>query len=96
MGIGAYLSIAFLGNAIRELQTLDIIPYTSMLGIIPRLDINMATMTGIYPTLETIVSQIILLGVYLAAASYVLILRPKREEKISAMRKSRSEIDETH
>jgi high-affinity iron transporter len=96
MGVGAYLSIAFLGNAIRELQTLDIVPYTSMLGIIPRLDINMATMTGIYPTLETLVSQIILLGVYLVAASYVLILRPKREEKISAMRKSRSEIDETH
>jgi high-affinity iron transporter len=96
MGVGAYLSIAFLGNAIRELQTLDIVPYTSLLGIIPRLDINMATMTGIYPTLETIVSQIILLGVYLTAASYVLILRPKREEKISAMRKSRSELDETH
>jgi high-affinity iron transporter len=56
----------------------------------------MATMTGIYPTLETIISQIILLGVYLVAASYVLILRPKREEKISAMRKSRREVDETH
>lgn len=96
MGVGAYLSIAFLGNAIRELQTLDVLPYTSLLGIIPRLDINMATMTGIYPTLETIVSQIILLGVYLVAASYVLILRPKREEKISAMRKSRREADETH
>ena len=96
MGVGAYLSIAFLGNAIRELQTLDIVPYTSLLGIIPRLDINMATMTGIYPTLETIVAQIILLGVYLVATSYVLILRPKREEKISAMRKSRSEVDETH
>ncbi len=96
MGVGAYLSIAFLGNAIRELQTLDVVPYTSLLGIIPRLDINMATMTGIYPTLETIVSQIILLGVYLIAASYVLILRPKREEKISAMRKSRREVDETH
>ena len=45
MGIGAYLSIAFLGNAIREFQVLDFIPYTSMLGTIPRLDINVATMT---------------------------------------------------
>jgi high-affinity iron transporter len=93
MGVGAYLSIAFLGNAIRELQTLDIISYTSLLGTIPRLDINLATMTGIYPTLETIVSQIILLVVYLAAASYVLILRPRREEKIESMRKSRREVD---
>jgi high-affinity iron transporter len=94
MGVGAYLSIAFLGNAIRELQTLDIVPFTSMLGVIPRLDINMAKMTGIYPTLETLVGQLIMLGIYLVAASYVLVLRPKREEKIATMRKSRREIDE--
>ena len=89
MGIGAYLSIAFLGNAVRELQILDIVPYTSMLGIIPRLDINLATMTGIYPTMETLVAQIILLGVYLLASSYVLIMRPNKEKQIAAMRKSR-------
>ncbi|MGI0004318.1 MAG: FTR1 family iron permease, partial [Candidatus Nitrosotenuis sp.] len=94
MGVGAYLSIAFLGNAIRELQVLDIVPYTSLLGTVPRLDINMAKMTGIYPTLETVVSQIIMLAVYLAAASYVLVLRPKREERIASMRKSRREVDE--
>ncbi len=94
MGVGAYLSIAFLGNAIRELQVLDIIPYTGLLGTVPRLDINMAKMTGIYPTLETVVSQIILLAVYLAAASYVLAIKPKREEKIATMRKSRREVDE--
>jgi high-affinity iron transporter len=90
MGIGAYLSIAFLGNAIRELQILDVIPYTSLIGIIPRLDINMAAMTGIYPTLETLVGQLILLGVYLLAASYVLIVKPRNEQKLVAMRKSRS------
>ena len=81
MGIGAYLSIAFLGNAIREFQVLDFIPYTSMLGTIPRLDINVATMTGIYPTLETTVGQIVLLAVYLVASLYVLVLRPKRQKK---------------
>ena len=89
MGVGAYLSIAFLGNAIRELQVLEIIPYTGMIGTIPRLDINVAAMTGIYPTLETVIGQAILLGIYLSAASYVLILRPKRENKIAEMRKSR-------
>jgi high-affinity iron transporter len=94
MGVGAYLSIAFLGNAIRELQTLDIVPFTSLLGIIPRLEINMAKMTGIYPTLESVIGQILLLAVYLAAASYVLIIRPKHEEKIASMRKSRREVDE--
>ena len=89
MGVGAYLSIAFLGNAIRELQVLEIVPYTGMIGTIPRLDINVAAMTGIYPTLETVVGQVILLGVYLTAVTWVLILRPKRENKIAAMRKSR-------
>jgi len=93
MGIGAYLSIAFLGNAIRELQVLDVVPYTSMLGTIPRLDINLATMTGIYPTLETVIGQIVLLGIYLAASSYVLIIRPKKERKLAQMRKSRKEDD---
>ena len=94
MGVGAYLSIAFLGNAIRELQTLDLLPFTSMLGIIPRLDINLAKMTGIYPTLESLIGQVMLLSVYLAASTYVLVLRPKRDEQISSMRKSRKEIDE--
>ena len=89
MGIGAYLSIAFLGNAIRELQVLDIVPYTSMIGTIPRLDINMATMTGIYPTLETVIGQIVLLGVYMVASAYILIVRPRRERAIAAMRQSR-------
>ena len=89
MGVGAYLSIAFLGNAIRELQVIELMPYTGMIGIIPRLDINVAAMTGIYPTLETVVGQVILLGIYLVAVSYVLILRPKRENKIAEMRKSR-------
>ena len=94
MGIGAYLSIAFLGNAIREFQVLDYIPYTSMLGTIPRLDINVATMTGIYPTLETTVGQIVLLSVYLIASLYVLVLRPKRQKALATMRKSRAEVNE--
>ncbi len=94
MGIGAYLSIAFLGNAIREFQVLDYLPYTSMFGVIPRLDINVATMTGIYPTLETTVGQIVLLSVYLVASLYVLILRPKRQKALATMRKSRAQVNE--
>jgi len=94
MGVGAYLSIAFIGNAVRELQTLDIVPVTNMIGIIPRLDINLSTMTGIHPTLETVIAQIILLGIYLVAASYVLVMRPRKEEQIAKMRKSRAQLEE--
>lgn len=88
MGVGAFMSITFLGNAVRELQVLDILPYTGLLGIVPRLDINLATMTGIYPTLETIIAQIILLGIYLVASLYVLVLKPRRQKQLSSMRKS--------
>ncbi len=94
MGVGAYLSIAFLGNAIRELQILDILPYTGLIGTVPRLDINLAMMTGIYPTLETIVAQVILLGVYLVASTYILIMRPRKEQQLASMRKSRKDSDE--
>ena len=95
MGVGAYLSIAFLGNAIRELQILDLLPYTSMIGVIPRLDINLATMTGIYPTLETVIGQIVLLGIYLGAASYILVLRPKKEKQLAMMTKTSKREDGT-
>jgi len=94
MGVGAYLSIAFLGNAVRELQILDIVPYTGLIGTMPRLDINLAMMTGIYPTLETIVAQVILLGVYLVASTYILIMRPRKEQQLASMRKSRKDSDE--
>ena len=93
MGVGAYLSIAFLGNAIRELQIVDVLPYTSLIGVVPRLDINMAAMTGIYPTLESLVGQVILLGIYLAASTYVLVMRPRKESQLISMRKSRRDVD---
>jgi high-affinity iron transporter len=93
MGVGAYLSIAFIGNAVRELQTLDIVPVTNMIGTIPRLDIDLSTMTGIHPTLETVIAQLVLLGVYLVAASYVLVMRPRREAQIVKMRKSRAHLE---
>ena len=91
MGVGAYLSIAFLGNGVRELQVIEVVPYTSMMGVIPRLDVNMAAMTGIYPTLETVVAQAVLLSVYLSASLYVLVMRPRRAARLESMRVSRKD-----
>jgi high-affinity iron transporter len=88
MGIGAYMSIAFMGNAIREFQEVGYLQTTHLIGIIPRLDINTAAMTGIHPTLETIVAQLVLLGVYLAGSMYVLVMKPRRTRAIEAARKS--------
>ena len=92
MGIGAYMSIAFMGNAIREFQEVGYISTTHLIGIAPRLDINLATMTGIHPTLETIIAQIILLAVYVVGSLYVLIIRPKRQRLIESARKSREDL----
>ncbi len=92
MGIGAYMSIAFMGNAIREFQEVGYISTTHLIGTIPRLDINMATMTGIHPTLETIVAQLALLAVYLVGSLYVLVLQPRRNRAIESARKSRADL----
>jgi high-affinity iron transporter len=92
MGIGAYMSIAFMGNAIREFQELGYISTTPLIAIVPRLDINMATMTGIHPTLESIVAQVILLAVYVVGSLYILIFKPRRQRRIEEARKSREDL----
>ena len=92
MGIGAYMSIAFMGNAVREFQEVGYISTTHLIGIVPRLDINTATMTGIHPTIETVLAQIILLGVYLAGSLYVLVIQPARKRAIESARKSRTDF----
>jgi len=88
MGIGAYMSVAFIGNAVRSFQEADYIHTTPMICIIPRLDINIASMTGIHPTLESFVAQLVLLGVYAVGSTYVLILQPRKKKKIELARKS--------
>jgi high-affinity iron transporter len=93
MGIGAYMSIAFMGNTIRSFQEAGYIPTTHMIGIIPRLDINLAKMTGIHPTLETTVAQIVLLSIYLIGSFYILVLQPKRKKAIEISRKSISDLE---
>jgi high-affinity iron transporter len=93
MGIGAYMSIAFIGNAVREFQELGYIPTTPLVGIVPRFDINLATMTGIHPTLESVVAQIILLSIYVVGSIYILVIQPKRQKSIEASRKSMADLE---
>ena len=92
MAIGAYMSIAFIGNAVREFQEVDYIPTTHLFGIIPRLEINLATMTGIHPTLETTIAQIILISIYSAGALYILVIQPRRKKLIESSRKSMAHL----
>src|SRR6476620_4067985 len=92
MAVGAYMSIAFLGNAIRSLQEAGYISTTHLIGIIPRLDINLAKMTGIHPTLETVIAQLILLSVYVVGSLYILVIQPRRKKAIETSRKSMADF----
>jgi high-affinity iron transporter len=92
MGIGAYMSIAFIGNAVREFQEIGYISTTHLFGIIPRLEINLATMTGIHPTLETTIAQILLLSVYVVGSLYILIMQPRRKKLAATSRKSMANL----
>ena len=92
MGIGAYMSIAFIGNAVREFQEIGYISTTHLFGIIPRLEINLANMTGIHPTLETTIAQIILLSVYVVGSLYILIMQPRRKKLAATSRKSMANL----
>ncbi len=92
MGVGAYMSIAFMGNAVREFQEVGYISTTSLIGIVPRFDINTAALTGIHPTLETVLAQLVLLAVYLAGSLYVLVIQPRRNRIIESARKSRADF----
>ena len=62
------LSVAFAGNAVRSLQSIDVIPATPIEGEWARLPIFLAELTGIHPTVEGIAVQAALLAVYVLGA----------------------------
>lgn len=69
------LAVSFTGSGIAELQEGGIISMTLVEGIpVPSIDI-----LGIYPTYETLIAQVILLG---AAAVSIVCYRRKQSEKI--------------
>ncbi|MGB8159763.1 MAG: hypothetical protein WCE93_06405, partial [Nitrososphaeraceae archaeon] len=82
----------FIGNAVRSFQEVGYISTTHLIGIIPRLDINLAKMTGIHPTLETVIAQLILLSVYVVGSLYILVIQPRRKKAIETSRKSMADF----
>lgn len=78
------LSVAFIGNAFRGLQEAAIIPVT-YLRALPRLPIFLAELTGWHPTVQTISAQAGLLAIYAAGATWVFLLRPRRERRMQRL-----------
>jgi len=78
------LSVAFAGNAVRSLQSIDLFAATPIEGDWARLPIFLAELTGIHPTVEGIAIQAALLSVYVLGAVYMFGIRPQRERRASS------------
>jgi high-affinity iron transporter len=76
-------SIAFLGNAVYELQTADRIPTTPLHGW-PHMPIFLSEATGYHPTVQSVTAQAILAGVYLLGALWVFAIAPARTRRQNA------------
>ncbi len=72
------LSVAFLGNAVRDLQEAAVIPVTLIPGL-PRLPIFLAELTGYHPTVQTVVAQAVFAAVYLVGAAWMFVILPRRK-----------------
>jgi high-affinity iron transporter len=70
-------SVAFLGNAVRSLQTADLIGLTPLSGA-PRAPIFLSQALGYWPSTQTLASQAALVAVYALGAVWLLMVRPRR------------------
>jgi high-affinity iron transporter len=78
------LSVAFAGNAVNQLQNLDLLPATSLRDEIPRLPVALAELTGIHPTVESLASQIGLLIIYAGGLAIVRLTARRRAAAMPA------------
>ena len=73
------LSVAFVGNAVRELSRRP--SCLSLPRGLPRLPIFLADLTGFHPTLQSLVAQAALAAVYIAGAIWMFVIMPARERR---------------
>ena len=74
------LSVAFTGNAVRSLQSADVLPANPVEW--PRLPVFLAELTGIHPTTQGLLVQAVLLGVFALGALYVFAWQPARRRRV--------------
>jgi high-affinity iron transporter len=81
------LSVAFVGNAVRSLQGADLVRATPVHAGWARPPVFVGELTGIHPTRESLLSQAVLLAIFLAGALWTfawLPARRRRRERIEA------------
>jgi high-affinity iron transporter len=72
------LSVAFVGNAVRSLQEAGKIAVTPVSSDLARPPIFIAELTGIHPTQQGLIAQLVVLLVYVLGALYLFAWRPLR------------------
>lgn len=73
-------SVAFLGNAVRALQQADVVRLTK-LDSWPDLPIFLSQALGYWPSVQTVGAQVVLAAIYMIAAFWALVLRPRRHRR---------------
>ena len=74
-------SVAFLGNAVRSLQTADLVGLTPVDGL-PHAPIFLSQALGYWPSVQTLASQAVLVAVYVLGATWLLMVRPRRTREV--------------
>jgi high-affinity iron transporter len=70
-----YMAFVFAGKAVADLQESAVVG-TTMVGWAPRLP-----MLGIYPTVESLTAQAVLVGLALVALGWIFVLEPARARR---------------
>jgi high-affinity iron transporter len=74
------LSIAFAGNAVRSLQSADLMAATPVSW--PRLPVFLAELTGIHPTSQGLLVQAVMLVLFASGAVWVFAWQPARRRRL--------------
>jgi high-affinity iron transporter len=77
-GVLLLLSVAFVGNAVRSLQSADVVAITPVDAGWARLPVFVAELTGIHPTTQGLLAQGVLLGLFLLGGLYTVVFAPRR------------------
>ena len=73
-------SVAFLGNAVHALQSADKVPYHA-LDNWPQPPIFLSQGLGYWPSVQGIVAQLSLTGIYLLGGIYVFLVKPRLDRR---------------
>ena len=83
-GVLLLLSVAFVGNAVRSLQSADVISITPVQAGWPRLPVFVAELTGIHPSTQGLIAQGVLLTIFIVGGIYAFAISPRSRVSTSA------------